>query len=299
MWASSFAAGRMAVATMPASEILMLRFAIGAALLWLAVFLIRRSLPTFQIAREAFWIGFLGSGLATIFVYWGLILTTAVNAAVITSWMPLVSSILAWRLLKERISHWVLIGSGFAFCGVLLLVSDDRATGSGSIWDDLLCVTSLVVACFAQIRLRRIGLKFGNTLAITAWQLTGGAVCMALIMVFFESWFDERGWMAVPGLDAWLLIAYLAIFVGAAAFALNNFALRHLTAGHVSLYVVLMAPMSVPISALVISEVVTWVDVAAIALVTAGVALPVVATRFLGPSTGRAELSNPTSTPSN
>ena len=58
--------------------------------------------------------------------------------------------------------------------------------------------------------------------------------------------------MAVPGVEAWLLIAYLAVFVGASAFALNNFALRHLTAGHVSLYVVLMAPMSVPISALVI-----------------------------------------------
>jgi drug/metabolite transporter (DMT)-like permease len=293
MWASSFAAGRLAVATMPASEILMLRFAIAAALLWLAVALVRRSLPNLQIAREAFWIGFLGSGLATIFVYWGLILTTAVNAAVITSWMPLVSSILAWRLLKESISRWVLIGSAFALCGVLILVSDDRASGSSSIWGDLLCVASLVIACFAQIRLRRIGLKFGNTLAITAWQLTGGAVCMTLIMVFFESWFDERGWMAVPGIDAWLLIAYLAIFVGAAAFALNNFALRHLTAGHVSLYVVLMAPMSVPISALVIGEVVTWIDVAAIALVTFGVALPVMATRLIAPSTSKAESNKP------
>ena len=35
MWASAFAAGRLAVATMPPSEILMFRFAIGAVLLWL------------------------------------------------------------------------------------------------------------------------------------------------------------------------------------------------------------------------------------------------------------------------
>ena len=54
MWASSFAAGRMAVATMPASEILMLRFAIGALLLWLTVLLLRRELPIWQIGREAF-----------------------------------------------------------------------------------------------------------------------------------------------------------------------------------------------------------------------------------------------------
>ena len=273
MWASSFAAGRMAVATMPASEILMLRFAIGALLLWLTVLLLRRELPIWQIGREAFWIGFLGSGLATIFVYWGLLLTTAVNAAVITSWMPLVSSLLAWRLLHERISRSVLIGSAFALCGVLILVSDDTVAGSSSIWGDLLCATSLVIACFTQIRLRRIGVKFGNALA---WQLTGGAVCMALIMVCFESWLDERGWMAVPGVEAWLLIAYLAVFVGASAFALNNFALRHLTAGHVSLYVVLMAPMSVPISALVIGEVVTWIDIVAIGLVSAGVAFPAI-----------------------
>ena len=257
----------------------MLRFAIGAALLWLAVLLVRRSQPAVRIGKEAFLIGFFGSGLATIFVYWGLILTTAVNAAVITSWMPLVSSLLAWRLLGERVSRWVLIGSAIALAGVLILVSDDRASGSGSIWGDLLCAGSLVIACFAQIRLRRIGQQFGNTLAITAWQMTGAAVCMALIMIGFESWFDERGWMAVPGVDAWILIAYLAIFVGSSAFALNNYALRHLTAGHVSLYVVLMAPMSVPISALVVGEVVTWVDIVAIALVTMGVALPAVAGR--------------------
>lgn len=298
MWASSFAAGRLAVATMPASEILMFRFAIGAGLLWLAAALLRRTLPSWPIAREAFWIGFLGSGLATIFVYWGLILTTAVNAAVITSWMPLVSSLLARWLLKERVSRWVLIGSAVALCGVLILVSDDQIAGAGSIWGDLLCATSLVIACFAQIRLRRIGLKFDNVLPITAWQLTGGAVCMALIMIGFESWFDERGWIAVPGTDAWLLIAYLAIFVGASAFALNNYALRHLTAGHVSLYVVLMAPMSVPISALVIGEVVTWIDVAAIALVTGGVALPALATRLETKSTGGTDLNKPAPNPS-
>ena len=275
MWASSFAAGRMAVATMPASEILMLRFAIGAGVLWLAVVILRKGFPTWQLSREAFWIGFLGSGLATIFVYWALLLTTAVNAAVITSWMPLVSSLLAWRLLQERIARTVLIGSAIAFGGVLILVSDDAVAGSGSIWGDLLCAASLVIACFAQIRLRRIGLKYNNTLAITAWQLTGGAVCMAIIMVFFESWLDERGWMAVPGINAWVLIGYLAIVVGASAFALNNYALRHLTAGHVSLYVVLMAPMSVPISSLVIGEVVTWTDIIAIVLVSVGVALPV------------------------
>ena len=151
---------------------------------------------------------------------------------------------------------------------------------------------------FAQIRLRRIGLKFDNVLPITAWQLTGGAVCMALIMIGFESWFDERGWIAVPGTDAWLLIAYLAIFVGASAFALNNYALRHLTAGHVSLYVVLMAPMSVPISALVIGEVVTWIDVAAIALLTGGVALPALATRLETKSTGGTDLNKPAPNPS-
>ena len=274
---------------MPPSEILMFRFAIGAVLLWLLVVLLRRTVPPWTLGREAFWIGFLGSGMATIFVYWGLVLTTAVNAAVITSWMPLVSSLLAWRLLRETVSRWVLIGSAFAFLGILVLVSDDAEVGGGSIWGDLLCASSLVIACYAQIRLRRIGIRFENALAITAWQMTGGAVCMALIMICFESWFDERGWMAVPGLDAWLLIGYLAVFVGAAAFTLNNFALRHLTAGQVSLYIVLMAPMSVPISALVVGEIVTWIDIVAIAMVSSGVALPAISGRQRIPATALPE----------
>ena len=279
-WASSFATGKMAILAMTASQLLVMRFGLGALILFAVIRLTRqRSWPA-KINRQAFFSGMLAPGAATLLAYWGMLHTTSINAVVIFSWMPLVTSLCAWWLISEKPSRNVLIGSVIALTGTLFLVSDDLVAGSSSLFGDFLCFLNLITVGFGQTFLRRIARDHGNAMSVTLWQLLGaGSICL-FVLVFFESWLDTRGLMEVPSAEVWLLILYLAVFVSAGTFALNNYGLRYISAGHTSLYYVLMAPLGVPFSYYLLDEAISITDLFAIGLVMAGVATPMGARIF-------------------
>jgi drug/metabolite transporter (DMT)-like permease len=271
--ASSFPAGKAAVAAMPASEILVIRFALAALILWCAVAVLRHTPGTRRFVTPAFLVGIVEPGLATNVVYWGLLSTTAVHATVIFALTPLVTSVMGRILLKETISPAVIVGAFFALVGTVLLVSDDPGR-AGSLKGDLLCTLGLALISSAQVAIRHLVRRHADPLTVTANQITGGAVACLVIMVGFESWIGGVGWVAVPSGEIWLLIAYLAVIVSAALFFLNAYALSHIPVGQVGLYFVLLAPLGVPMAVILLGETVTRSDIAAIALVAGGVALP-------------------------
>ena len=275
-WATSIPAGKAAVAAMPASEILIIRFGLGAVILWLALLALRRTAGAAVIARPALAIGTLAPAAATLLTYWGLLNTSAVHGVVVMGGAPIATSLLAWWVLRERISPWVLGGTAIASVGLSILIANDDSVGA-TLWGDALCLLAVIIAAFSQTKQRHLGLSHANAIAITAWQMIGATIVCLFVMVFFESWLDERGWIAVPSADIWLLILYLAAFVTAIPFTLANYTLRRLPAGHVALYSVLMAPLGVPASAMLLGETVSTTDITALILVTAGVALPAIA----------------------
>ena len=277
LWASSFATGKMAILAMTASQLLFIRFGLGALILIAVVRLTRQRTGPSDISRQAFFVGMLAPGAATLLTYWGMLHTTAINAVVIFAWLPLVTSLCAWWLIAEKPSRNVIIGSLLAVGGTLVLVSDDLMMGSPSLFGDFLCVLNLLTVGFAQTFLRRIARDHGNPMSVTTWQLLGAAAACLAVLVFFESWLDTRGLMLVPSYQVWVLILYLAVFVSAGTFALNNFGLRFISAGQTSLYYVLMAPLGVPFAYYLLGESVTPTDLIAIAMVMAGVATPALA----------------------
>ena len=67
------------------------------------------------------------------------------------------------------------------------------------------------------------------------------------------------------------------MFVSAATFFLYNYGLQHLPAAHNSLYYMLMAPLGIPMVALIVDEPILAEDVLAVLLVVVGVACPLLA----------------------
>ena len=280
LWTSSFATGKLAILAMTASQLLVMRFGLGALILFAVIQLTRqRSGPT-EVNRQAFFAGMIAPGAATLLSYWGMLHTTSINAVVIFALVPLVTSLYAWWLISEKPSQSVLIGSGIALSGTAVLISDDLAVGSSSLFGDFLFFLNLMAVGYGQTILRRIARDHGNPMVVTIWQLLGAGAACLFVLLFFESWLDTRGIMEVPSVKVWLLIIYLAVFVSAGTFALNNYGLRYIAAGHTSLYYVLMAPLGVPFSYYLLGESVSVADLFAIVLVMAGVAAPTVAQVF-------------------
>ena len=209
----------------------------------------------------------------SIIAYQGLLWTTAVHAAVIFALMPLIASVFARVFLKEAIAVPVIVGALVGLGGIVLLVSGADANGDASLAGDLLIIVALFMICGVQLTFRRLAQEHGQPALVTAMMMSGATVTGAIALCTFGD-LPPLAWAAQAGTGLWSWFLYTAVAVSGASFFLQNYALRHLPVGRVTLYSVLSAPIGVPFAWLVLGESISTRDMIAIAIVVSGVALP-------------------------
>jgi len=282
LWASSFIASKAMMEVISPPQLTLLRFWIGALVILAVALLTRRVFNARAIGIRAFVTGFFEPGLITIIVYWGLLHTTAVHGVVLFALMPLVTSLLGRIFLGEAITRPVLGGAVIAVVGTVLLVAGTPENGDASLFGDAIVFLGMLLACVAILVLRRVAQTHGQPMAVTSFQLTGAGFCGFVVvggLAFFNN--DAGAFEAYTRIDTtgWLIMVYLGVLVSALAFFIYNFALGHIGVGRISLYLVLIAPLGVPLAAIFLGETVNLQDGVAIALVIVGVALPSLASQ--------------------
>ncbi|MDA0262003.1 MAG: DMT family transporter, partial [Proteobacteria bacterium] len=173
----------------------------------------------------------------------------------------------------------------------VILVSGTNGDGGATLIGDSIVFLGAFLACVAILVLRRVAQVHGQPMAVTAFQLAGasfsGVVVVGGIAIFNQ---DPEPFVAITRIDTqgWLIMLYLGVMVSAAAFFIYNYALGHIEVGRISLYLVLIAPLGVPLAAIFLGETITLRDGFAIVLVMFGVALPYfVSHRWMGRLRGR------------
>ncbi|MBM3508527.1 MAG: hypothetical protein FJX61_00115 [Alphaproteobacteria bacterium] len=267
-------AAKTAVGTMPVTDFLFIRYVLATALIAIPLLVRKHTRKPGRSERQAFVLGFFDPGATTLFVFYALYYTDAVNAIIIAAWLPLLAAIAAWWLIGERPSLPAVAGAALGLIGIVLLVSDDASQlKSDSLIGDLLCIACQVTLAGSVALMRRINQEAGDPLSVAAWQIAGGTVTVAAASVI-DSLIAGRPWLSMPPAEGWLLVGYLALFLTVGSFWLYNFALRYLPTARVTLYGLISPPLAVPLTAAVLGESVTWIDASALAVVLAGVALP-------------------------
>ena len=282
LWASSFIAGKALLETIPPSELAALRFTVGAAVVAAAVLWLGRGFEARAVGLRAFVTGFFEPGLITIVVYWGVLHTSAVHGVVIFALMPLVTSLLGRVVLCEAITRPVLLGAAIAIAGTGLLVSGASGGNEATLFGDAIVLCGMLLACVAMLVLRRVAQSHRLPMAVTCFQLAGAGVSglvVALGAALLTGEGDALATIARVDASGWLLVLYLGVLVSAVAFFIYNYALRHIGVGRISLYLVLIAPLGVPLAAIFLGETIGGRDAAAIGLVVLGVAFPSVASQ--------------------
>src|SRR5882762_6800996 len=135
-WGGNWVAARAIIAEVPPFALSFWRWAIAAALLLPFAAaqlredaaLIRRHLP----ALIAF--GVIGAAGFTMLGYWGVRYTTAVNATLLNSSLPLFVVPLSWWLLKLTVSGRQLAGLALSLAGVSLNPGDLLLIGGALLW---------------------------------------------------------------------------------------------------------------------------------------------------------------------
>jgi DME family drug/metabolite transporter len=276
LWASATPGSKFALAELTVGEFVVLRLLLAAAALWLLVAAMRVNASPRAVGWRPLVMGLLEPGLVTVLVTLGLTSTSPVSASVFWSLTPLILPLLGRVVLSEPIEGVVLLAACVAFAATLVLVWGQAQHGGGDLFGDV-CVASGVLASAVNTLIARRNAQAGaNPLATASWQLASACCVVSLLFLMVSSAGPPAVAASAPTLA---VLLYLGLVVSAGVYILSNYAVRHLPVGRMGLMGCLVAPIGTLISAALLGTTVALVDLAAIVVVIAAVAMPALVRR--------------------
>lgn len=239
------------------------RFLLASALLAVVAGVVHTPLPRSRALVGAIAFGVLQFGAGFGLIYQGLVRAPAGLGQVLIALVPLLTFGLALAHRQERFRWEGLVGAALALAGIAIVFHSglDKGVPFASmawIFAGAACWAEALVVVKAFPKVHPIAL---NAVAMGI----GGLVLCLLSVVSQETW-------AVPGsARTWLAQAYLIIPGSIGVFLLYVFVLRAWTASAASYQLVLIPLATVPISAWLQDELITWSFAIGAVLVLAGV----------------------------
>lgn len=162
--------------------------------------------------------------------------TTVANATLLSNFAPVIVTLGAWLVLREKISPAFLVALLVSFCGALMLVGASFQLGGDYVFGDLLAFTTAMFYGAYMIAVAKLRGRHG-TQEIMLWSsLVSGLALLPMVWIMGESL-----WPAT--LTGWAILFGLAWLSHALGQGLIAYALGHLPASFSSL-VVLVQPVA-------------------------------------------------------
>jgi len=265
-------AGKIALRALPSTGLVMFRV-VGAAAAFL---LLRRLTGRLEVpARPDLWrlglYSLLGVVLNQFLFVKGLALSTAVNAALLGTAIPVFTLIVGAALGRERLTAATALGTAVAASGVLYLVDPLRAdfTGGAAAGNLLLVLNTVAYGAYLALS-QEVFRRYGSLTALT-WVFALGS----LAAVPIGGYTLARSSLEAVGPAIWLAVLYIILLPTAGAYYLNAWALERVPPSTVAVYTYLQPLVAFATAPLLLGPeegpgAGTW---AAAALIFAGVAL--------------------------
>ncbi|NKQ41916.1 MAG: DMT family transporter [Sulfurovum sp.] len=205
-----------------------------------------------------------------------LVFTTAGQAGMIASTMPLLTAIGAGILLKELISKKLIIGSLIALAGVvwLSLSATSEQNASNPLLGNTLMFFAMICGSGYAISIRHLTKRF-SPLFLTALQAFIGVI----FFLSFALW--EYNTMTIDfNKDAILWIVYLGVVVTLGGYGLFNFALSRIEASKASMFINLIPIFTLLLAFVILGEMLTFVEMIASSIVFLGVLITQIPTKY-------------------
>ena len=199
----------------PVFLVMLLRFAVATILLLLVVLALRKPLP--RLARASWRLllaqAFVGSVGYSALLLWGLSLTTAADASVITGALPALAALLAVLVLHERISTagWVAVALASAAMALLNVGGADAARPPGFLLGNALVLAA--VACEAVFLLLNKRLREPLDPLWTAALMSGMSLLLCLPVAAMQAAVQATSgpWQGLSPTATWAAIYYAVV----------------------------------------------------------------------------------------
>jgi len=270
-WACNSIVGRALASDVPPLALTFTRWLL--AVLMLAPFAWRHLVRDWPIVR-ANWkalllLGVVGTGMHNALSYLGLNYTTATNAVILNSFVPVMIIAISWIFLGERLSATQLTGVAVSTLGVFTILSHGSLS---SLWTlrlnagDLFVIASLFMWSMYTIglRWRPAGMHLLSFLLVIA--IVGE--CAILPLVVLEAVFVRATRLSIGNLAA---IAFVALCSSVLSYVMWNRAVERVGASVAGLFVHLMPVFGVMLAWIFLRERLAGFHLAGIALILSGI----------------------------
>ncbi len=216
-------------------------------------------------------LGLLGIGGYNTFAYLGLRYTTATNAALLNSFIPIATIAISWAFLGKRLRRIEGIGVVVSLFGVLTIVGQGSpavlaglSLNTGDVWQ-LIAVLDWALYTVA-LAWRPAGVH--PLLMLAAMILIGVAALAPTVVWEFA---QGQRMNVTPGSLA--AVAYIGIFPGFVSYVFYNRGVAEVGANKASLFIHLMPVFGTLLAAIFLAEVPQWYHFLGIALIFTGIAM--------------------------
>jgi len=239
------------------------RFLLASALLTVIAAVVHAPLPRSRGLVGAITFGVLQFGAGFGLIYQGLVRAPAGLGQVLIALVPMLTFGLALAHRQERFRWEGLVGATLALTGIAVVFHSGLDTGvpfasmawifaGAGCWAEAL----VVVKAFPKV----------HPIALNAVAMGVGGLVLCVLSVI-----SEETWAVPDSTRTWLAQAYLVIPGSIGVFLLYVFVLRAWTASAASYQLVLIPLVTVPVSAWLQDELITWSFVVGAVLVIGGV----------------------------
>ena len=270
------------VAALPVFLLAWMRFGIGGLAIphWLKRPVAEPPM-SFALKKLIFLESFLGNFLFSIFMLYGVSLTTAVSAGVIMASIPAVVALMSWLLLRERVSPrvWVAVACAALGIGLFALSKQELSTPSQqghvagfAISNELLGDLLLFGAVLCEAAYAVIAKKLTGVLTpkrITALINLWGFVLMTPMGAYLAFTFD----FGALSSGTWVLLIFYALAASVGAVWLWMTGLKRVAAANAGVMTVMLPISSAMVGVLALGESLGGVQLLAFMICLAGVVL--------------------------
>lgn len=260
--------GKIALRTVPSVALVGFRVA-GAAL---TLLVLARLSGSFQMIESGDWplvivSSLLGLVFNQLLFTKGLSLTTAINATLLSTTIPVATLLVGVVLGTDRATLRRLLGIALAAAGAIYLIGPGRAQfSSGTRTGDVLIVSNSI--CYgAYIAVSKNLMKRYHALTVITWIFVIGCV-ITVPAAAISLWHVSLG--TISG-RVWLTILYIIVLPTAGAYYLNGWALARVPPSTVAVYVYLQPLIAFVVAPIILGESLSSRAVIASLLIFAGV----------------------------
>jgi drug/metabolite transporter (DMT)-like permease len=269
LWATGFIGARYAMPWAEPFTFLAARFAIAFAILAGLMLVLGSKRATGKEALHATGAGILMHGVYLGGVFWAIHRGMPAGlSALIVGLQPLITAVLAGKLLGEEIlpRHWA--GLGVGLVGVVIVLSPKLGALGGGITPETLiaCLVAVAGMSAGTIWQKRFA-SGGDLVAATMWQYVGGASVMVLASLAFET-----RTVIVNG-ELIFAMAWLVLVLSIGAIFLLMVMIREGEMSKVASLFYLVPAVTAVIAWLLFGEQLSLVQVVGMAIATLGVGL--------------------------